>query len=72
MGFLKCKQMEASRSVEAIRGFLPPSSAGLLSLGVGLFLLILFSIWVLSGCQLSFSGCILLLVAGAGRMGRLG
>lgn len=40
LGFCKCRQMEASRSVEAIREFLPPSSAGLLSLGVWLFLLI--------------------------------
>lgn len=47
LGFLKCKQMEVSRGVEAIRGFLAPSGVGLLSLGMWLFLLILSFVWVL-------------------------
>lgn len=34
LGFLKGKQMEGSRGVEAIRGFLAPSGVGLLSLRV--------------------------------------
>ena len=73
LGFLKCKQMEASRSVEAIRGFLPPSSTGLLSLVCGCSCSFLFSIWVLSACQLFFSKlCVLLLVVGACKMGWLG
>ena len=68
LGFLKCKQMEASRSVEAIRGFLPPSSTGLLSLVCGCSCSFLFSIWVLSACQLFFFSQAVCFAAGCRRM----
>lgn len=52
---LKCEQMEVSRGVEAIRGFLAPSSVGLFSLWVcGCSFSFLSFIRVLSGYQLSF------------------
>lgn len=54
--------------MEAIRGFLPPSSVVLLSLGVAVLAHFIFH---LGFVRLSafLSGCMLLLVAGVCRMG---
>lgn len=50
--------MEASWSVEAIRGFLPPSSVGLLSLGVAVLAHFIFHLGFV-GLSAFPSGCML-------------
>ena len=66
LSFLKCKHMEASRSVEAIRGFSSSKQYGLALFGVWLFLLIfIFHLGFVRLSALFSKLCSLLLVAGA-------